>query len=499
MLVIDNGTIFTENHLVKGHLIIDKGLIQGIYPNNFDKTNSDFNDALDKYIDAKNGLILPGFIDVHVHFRDMNQKQKETINSGSKGAIRAGVTSVLTMPNTDPPLSTVANIQKYKEIIVKQSPYCNVGLYMTIKKGFTLEKMPEMIDEGICGIKIYPGDSTEKFPLEWETGWRSDLYPEEFESEFPNILKNFQKEYQNWQKLFTFAKKENLPVLFHPEFPRDEKSLDTLIDQGLIIAENEHARNPHLFAHHVSHPVFTNEMALVEMIIAFLHKFFPNPKDAPHVHFVHVSSGDVVDVINSMLRKKGYTCSIEVSPHHLYLNYDLLVKNENFGKVLVPLRSPEIQENLRMKLNSNSVDIIGTDHAPHTLDEKSKSFKEAPSGFPSIEIASRIFLSEVFREKLPLKELVSLYSTKPAKILGLHNKGSLTPGYDADFVVVRQVDPYKIQAEKMLGAQKWTPWEDYEVCAEIEQVFIKGNLAFKRETNLFSPHGTYLHPSKEKI
>ncbi|MHA1520691.1 MAG: dihydroorotase [Promethearchaeota archaeon] len=497
MLILDNASIFTENKLVKGYLVVENGKIQQISPGPFQKQPDSTQDSQEldiEIINVKGSLVLPGFIDAHVHFRDFEeQSYKETVSSGSIGALRGGVTSVITMPNTIPPLSSMENLSKYYEILEDMPLFCNIGLYTTVKSGFSLGELEGMKKSGIFGIKIYPGDASKALPLAWEGGWRSDLYPEEYVQKLPQILENFQHDYPHWHQLFDDAKKFNLPILIHPEFPREKESLKKLHEQGMIIAKNESSKNPQLFAHHVAHPVYTNELALVEMIIAFLYKFYPNPKDAPHIHFVHVSSSEVIHVIKAALKSKNYPCSIEVSPHHLLLNYEKSFETENMGKVLVPLRSPEIQKGLLEEFSQGSTDTIGTDHAPHSLEEKSKSFGEAPSGFPYIDFASRILLTEVFEKRMKLEDVVSQYSSNPANLFGLSTKGQLKVGYDADIVIVGETEPYPIHGKDMVSHQKWTPWEDYTLRADIDYVIIGGEMAYRREHNLFIPKGVPLH------
>ncbi|MHA1777561.1 MAG: dihydroorotase [Promethearchaeota archaeon] len=485
-LILTNGQIFTQNKIISGFLVIEGNSIQQIGEGAYIRRNSE------TIIDVQQALIIPGFIDMHVHFRDMEQASKETLESGSKGALHGGVTSVVTMPNTIPPLSTPTVLKKYWQKIKSQPVYCNIGYYASVKAGFSLSNIPEMKKLGIQGIKIYPGDFSEELELQWKDGWRSDLDPTEFSQKIPEILKNFQNEYPAWKKLFETAKEHDLLILFHPELPREANLRYKIYEHGLQIAKTEKVPNPHLFAHHVAHPVYTNELALVEMLISLLYKYFPDPTQAPHVHFVHVSSANVVEIIHLMLKQKGYPCSIEASPHHLFLNYDMLFSSENKAKVLVPLRSAEIQENLKKKWQENQIDTIGTDHAPHTLAEKQQDFSTAPSGFPSIDFAGQILLSQVFENQISLEQLVNMYSTRPAQLLKLNRKGIIAPQMDADLIVVRKTDPYKISQAQMKSKQKWTPWDSFQVSAEIEYVILGGHLVYDKSKDLCLPHGNFL-------
>ncbi len=488
--LIHNAKIFTNGQVQFGYVLILDGIIseigEGPPPKSLFKTTK-------SQFDCEKAFLLPGFIDTHVHLRDLKQSYKETIETGSKAAISGGFTTVLTMPNTIPPLSTVDNIRKYFD--QKKLFYCNVGVFTGVKEGFNLDNIEKISKEGVFGIKIYPGDKSQILPLKWMDGWKNDLEPEEFFSSIKKILSNFQNEYTNWKKLFKFAAKLNLPILFHPELPRAPQVLEFFYEQGKKIAVQEGKNNPYLFAHHVAHPIYQNEIANIEMITLFLRKFHPNPKNAPHVHFVHVSNPDAIKIINTAIKQKGYPCSIEVSPHHMLLNYDMKFPSESLAKVLVPLRSQETQQNLFKNVQENLIDTIGSDHAPHSLEEKSSEFEKAPSGFPSLDFAAQIILTQFFNNKLKLEQVVSYLSTKPAKIFNIPNKGMIKEGFDADLVVINEIKPYLIKGENAQGMQKWTPWENFELKTKIEKVFLSGTEVYDSELGFLESKGTFLKRS----
>ncbi len=488
--LIYNAKVFTSGQVQFGYVLINDGIISEIGEGSPPKT---LLKDIKIQLDCKKAFLLPGFIDTHVHLRDLKQSYKETIETGSKAAISGGFTTVLTMPNTIPPLSTVENIKKYCD--KKKKFYCNIGIYTGIKEGFDLENIEQISKEGIFGIKIYPGDKSQESPLKWIDGWKNDLEPEEFFASIKKVLTHFQNDYTNWKKLFEYAVKLNLPILFHPELPRAPQVLEFFYEQGKKIATSEGKINPNLYAHHVAHPIYQNEIANIEMITIFLRKFHPNPKNAPHVHFVHVSNPDAIKIINTALKQEGYPCSIEVSPHHLLLNYDMKFPSETFAKVLVPLRSQETQQKLFKFVKENLIDTIGSDHAPHSLEEKSSKFEKAPSGFPSLDFAAQIILTQFFNNKLKLEQVISYLSTQPAKIFNIPNKGMIKEGFDADFVVVNEVKPYLIKGENAQGMQKWTPWENFELRTNIVKVFLSGTEVYNSQSGFLETKGKFLKRS----
>ncbi len=485
--LIYNTKVFTKGRVQFGYVLIRDKIISEIGEGSPPKTL--FKDTKSQF-DCKKAFLLPGFIDTHVHLRDFKQSYKETLETGSKAAISGGFTTVLTMPNTIPPLSTVKNIREYFD--EKKIFYCNIGVFAGVKEGFDLENLEKISKEGVFGIKIYPGDKSQDLPLKWIDGWKNDLEPEEFFASIKKVLSKFQNEYANWEKLFKFATELNLPILFHPELPRFPQVLEFFYKQGKKIALHEGKINPNLYAHHVAHPIYQNEIANIEMIILFLRKFHPDPKNAPHVHFVHVSNPDAIKIINTALRQEGYPCSIEVSPHHMLLNYDMEFPLESFAKVLVPLRSQETQQCLFKTVQENLIDTIGSDHAPHSLEEKSRKFEEAASGFPSLDFAAQIILTQFFNNKLKLEQVVSYLSTQPAKIFNIQNKGSIKVGFDADFVVVNEVNPYLIKGENAQGMQKWTPWENFELKTKIIKVFLSGTEVYDSDLGFLEANGKFL-------
>jgi len=491
-----NAHIYTEKKLQEdlGFLTVKDGVIHEIHTG---LPSKDLLDTCTQKWDCEGEWLLPGFVDTHVHFRDAGQKVKETVQSGTLGALCGGITTVLSMPNTQPPLSTPEALDSYLELIGQQSLFCNFGFYTGIKEEFDPSRIASLTERGIFGIKVYPGDGSDQLSLDWNDGWKTDMLPEKFRTDLPTILTHFQKTYDHWETLFTLAKKHDLPLIFHPELPRTPEMLLRIWKEGLTIAQLEQSTNPELYAHNVQHPIYTNELAHVEMVIAFIHKICPTPEKAPHLHFAHVSSSDAVTVIEMLLKEKGYPCSIEVTPHHMLLNYNLDLHGHpaSYGKVLVPLRAPDKQEQMLKIVQSQRQDTIGTDHAPHTKEEKDQEFLSAPSGFPYIDFATQILLTKVHAGILPLSTVVNTYATNPAQIFNIANKGQIKPGHDADLVRVSKVDPYPLDPTSSRSKQKWTPWEGMDLTAKITQVWLKGTLGYDGSTEKTEPHGELIRPA----
>ena len=322
-----NAKIFTNSNLIPGYLTVKDGLITKIESGNPDASFlQDF--VLDDRIDCQEKLLLPGFIDAHVHFRDFSQSYKEDLESGSKAALSGGVTTVIAMPNTSPSLTNLKRINEYK--LLNRDHYCNIGLYLRVAEEFTFPTPEELQSFSIKGIKIYPQDQCKVLPLEWPKELANDFTHQLFLdfiqsslSQHENIL-NLDL-FPSWIKLLKYAAENHLPLLFHPELLTSSQQFKTFFGKTSSQSPKENLKkdsenldsNPHLIQHSIDHPIEGNERALVQFILKLLIELFPDPETAPMIYFCHVSSPDIVDTIRAVQNIRPYQIKIEVTPHHL--------------------------------------------------------------------------------------------------------------------------------------------------------------------------------------
>jgi dihydroorotase-like cyclic amidohydrolase len=485
--LIKNVHIYSESKIIEGFLLINSGKIVKIAagtPDTITIKNSE------EVIDGKGGLLLPGFVDIHVHFRDLEQAQKETLETGSLAALSGGVTTVFAMPNTQPPLSNPKAIEQYRNLPRKL--YCNIGLYANVTKGFSPTQLSELVNLGIYGLKIYPGGTSSELPLEWDDQWKQFGNIDRLATESEKFLTKVPHSYENWKNLLQLAKKFDLPLLFHPELPYTNDEMDLKFKQILNDEKSfRNVKNHQLIAHNLIHNLAHNENAHLEMIMAFICNSFPNPQDSPKIHFCHLSSVTSLNFLSSY-RKKGYPISFEVTPHHMLLNHSTTFQKEGYAKVLNPLRSPIEQQKMWERVQDGKIDLIATDHAPHTLEEKSQMFNLVPSGFPSVDVASRILLTNVFDFQLAMDKFVHYYSTRPAELFGLSHKGKIAPLYDADLVLVEKIPPVPLKASESKSLAKWSPYEGMKLKAKIAKVWLNGDLVFDNDSNLCIPKGKFI-------
>jgi dihydroorotase len=192
---------------------------------------------------------------------------------------------------------------------------------------------------------------------------------------------------------------------------------------------------------------------------------------------LHISTEDGLALIGEA-KKDRPEISCEVTPHHLFLTEDNIEELENFGKINPPLRSKQDQKSLWKGIESGVVDCIGTDHAPHTIEEKQKPYFEAPSGVPGVETMLPLLLDAVAKEKISMAKIVELCCENPARIFGLQKKGRVQEGFDADLVLADLNGKTTIKNENLKTKCKWSPFNNWELQGKIEKVFLSGKEVF---------------------
>ncbi|MHC1585658.1 MAG: dihydroorotase [Candidatus Syntropharchaeia archaeon] len=391
--VIKNGGVFFNGEIQRIDVLIRDGRIAEI--------GKDLKGG--ERIDARNLLVLPGAIDVHVHFRDMNQKEKEDWYTGSFSAAAGGVTTVIDQPNTDPPTNTVRGFEKKLEEARKKS-VVDFGL-----NGGT-EKIGEVKKLWNCGVTAF--------------------------GEIFMFRGSIEREMEEVKKLGALA-------CLHAE-------------DGECISKDR------------TRPEKCEIKAIGDALEKFENK----------MHFCHVSTGRGIELI------KNSSSTMEVTPHHLFLTKKDVERLGTFGKMNPPLRSEES----RMELwnNIEKFDVIASDHAPHTEEEKEVDFFDAPPGVPGVETMVPLMLTAVKNRLISLKTFLRLLCSNPAKIFGLKRKGEIKVGNDADLIIVNVKKEKKIKGNELHSKVDWTPFEGfYGIFPEMtvvrgEVVFSDGDLVAKR-------------------
>lgn len=380
-------------------------------------------------IDAKGRHIFPGFIDLHVHFREPGQTYKEDTRTGSMAAARGGYTTVVTMPNTKPPMDTVEHLNLQLEAI-KRDAVINVlpsGAITMNQDGLELADIEGMKKAGIVAIT--------------EDG-KSVMNPE--------LLK----------KALEIAARLDLPFFDHCEDMN-------LVNGGVMNAGAKSAE--------LGMPGITNEVedSIAKRDIALAAEV------GATIHLCHCSTRDAVNYIKEA-KDKGYAVSGEVCPHHFTLSdEDILEDDANF-KMNPPLRGREDVEALKKGLGSGVMGMISTDHAPHSEEEKSQSIKKAPFGIVGLETAFSLTVTELLGEVLDLKGLVERMSLTPAKLLK-NGKGTLKEGAVADLVIADINAEYVIDKNDFVSKSRNTPFHGKKVRGKVLTTICGGKVVFQED------------------
>ncbi len=454
-MILKNAKIYSDGIIHAGTLLINNGIIQLI---DFKPLEEDYKKFAEqnedgKEIDCQKKLILPGIIDIHSHLRDMGQSEKETFSTGTKAAAFSGITTVFNMPNTKPPAINAKTIKKWM-IKAEKNIYVNVGFIAGVPKGISEDEIKKILNLGVIGFKIYPLNSLNGL------NWTNE---------------------NNIQLILKISSKYQIPIFIHPDWPLSGKEKEQIYQEYTL-------KNYKILEFYDNLFPLLKEAKYTRFVIDNYETYITEnnlvSKNYPIVHFCHISCQDSYLVIKKALEENDdYKISFEVTPHHFLLSNKIIIANDNFGKVLPPLREKKHSKFLFDELTKGNIPLIGTDHAPHTLEEKSRGYSDAPSGFPGFETYPLLLLDKVCRFELSLENFVRVASEQPAKQFNLKNKGFIKEGYDADLIIVDKVPEYTIKPETFKTKAKYTPFENYKTQIQIWKVFLGGE-----EINLDNSH-----------
>ncbi len=410
-LLLKNGNVFFDNNFVKTNVLIENNKISEI-----DETLTE----ADEIINVYDKYIVPGFIDIHVHFRDFGQEYKEDWVSGSKAALAGGVTTVFDMPNNKTPITTIERL-KQKEKKVKKKTLINFGLYIAV----TENNIDEINNSDVKYVKLYYGSTT------------GEISPGDVEKIFKELNKDI--------LIVAHAEDNDVINLNKEKFSKEDSKYHSLIRDNKA------------------------EYTAVNYLIELVEKY------GNRLHITHVSSKESMLLIKQA-KNKGLKVTCDTCPHYLFLDDSFYQKIGNKAKVNPSLKSKEDKKVLWQYLNEGVIDCICSDHAPHTLDEKSQSYEKVPSGFPGVETTVPLMLTAINEDKIKFEEFVKLMTVNPAKLFGLNNKGVIQEGYDADITVIDLNKEDVIKADNLVSKAKWTPFEDYKTKCKVVMTIVNGKV-----------------------
>ncbi len=434
--IIRNGQVTTSTSIAVG----DVGIISGKIAAIGDLSH----DSAAEIIDATNLLVMPGVIDTQVHFREPGLEHKEDLESGSRAALMGGVTGILEMPNTNPTTTTREALEDKLNRAAGRA-WCHYGFFVgastdNVSELRELESLP-----GTPGIKIFMGSSTGTLLVGKDEELREVL----------------------------LAGNKRCPIHAEDE-PRNTECKS-------LISANPHARE---------HPFLRDAESArlaTERILRLSHE------TGRPVHILHISTALEPPMI-AEAKRQGLGTTAEVTPQHLFFNapdcYDRL---GTLAQMNPPIRSQEHREGLWKALSEGVFDVFGSDHAPHTLEEKALPYPKSPSGMPGVQTMLSVLLTFVHQGRLDLQTMIKMACETPADLYGMQGKGRLEVGYDADIVLVDQHRTQVFERSMVESKSGWSPYEGESLTGWVEHVILGGELAVRSGERVGKPAGQMLN------
>ncbi|MFH6956573.1 dihydroorotase [Flavobacterium aquidurense] len=425
-ILIKNAKIVNEGSIFEGDVLIENDLIVEVADSISLKTSDC------KVIDAEGSYLMPGAIDDQVHFREPGLTHKGDIESESRAAVAGGITSFIEQPNTVPNAVTQEILEDKYQIAAKKS-FANYSFMM----GATNDNLEEVLKtnpKNVAGIKIFLGSSTGNMLVDNEA---------------------------TLEKIFS-----STPMLIavHCE---DE----TTIQNNLAAFKEQYGDDVPVTAHHL---IRSAEACYISSSKAVaLAK-----KTGARLHIFHLSTAKEMELFTNKIPLEDKKITAEVCVHHLWFTDEDYKTKGNFIKWNPAVKTAEDRAELWKALNDGRIDVIATDHAPHTKEEKMQSYLNAPSGGPLVQHAVVAMFEAHHQGKISVEKIVEKMCHNPAKIFKIEKRGFVKEGYFADLVIVNPSLPWSVKPENILAKCGWSPFENYTFKSRITHTFVNGELVY---------------------
>ena len=424
--LIKDTCIINEGQKIFGDLLMKDGRIEKI------GGTIQVNEAVTE-ISGHNRLLIPGAIDDQVHFREPGLTHKANIYTEAKAAVAGGVTSFMEMPNTQPPAFTHELLED-KYAIARETSLANYSFYM----GTSNNNLEEVLKtntrkEDICGVKIFMGSST------------------------GNLL-------------------VDNPLTLDKIFSGCELLIATHCEEEHIIKENlEQLKKIKPVLEPADHPIIRNEAACFESsfkAIQFAKKY------NSRLHILHISTAKELQLFTNMIPQEDKRITAEVCVHHLHFTADDYARLGNLIKCNPAIKAPHHRDALWEALLDDRLDLIATDHAPHTWQEKNEDYAHAHAGLPLVQHSLLLMLHYVNEGKISIERVVDKMSHAVARCFQLKDRGFIREGYYADLVLVNQQQPNTVDQSNILYKCGWSPLEGFRFPAAVTHTFVNGHLVY---------------------
>ena len=424
-ILITNAKIINEGEIFESDLLIKNDIIFKICKNI--KAEHDY-----KVIDAKGKILIPGVIDDQVHFREPGLTHKATINSESKAAIAGGITSFIEMPNTIPQTTTLLELNnKFK--IAERNSYANYS-FMFGGTNENIEEIKNIDSKKVAGLKLFLGSSTGNMLVDDEA-----------------VLKN----------IFLNT---DLLISVHSE---DEN----IINENINKFKSKYGSNIPFELH----PIIRSEEACLKSTKRII-KLAKETGARLHVFHLSTDSESLLFENNIPLKDKKITS--EVCVHHLWFSDEDYKDKQSHIKWNPAIKTKQDRHALWKALNNDRIDVVASDHAPHTIEEKSNSYLECPSGGPLVQHALVSMIEHHLNNKITLEKIVTKMCHNPAVLFQISNRGFIKEGYYADLVLIDLEKSWTVSRENILYKCNWSPFEGVEFNSSVSKTFVNGKLVY---------------------
>jgi len=426
-VLIKDAHIVNEGTIVRGDVYIENGIIQEISQNLSVK-------GPDVHVfDAEGKHLLPGVIDDQVHFREPGLTHKATIESESRAAVAGGITSFIEMPNTIPQTTTIEKLEE-KFSTAAETSYANYS-FMFGGTNDNLEEIKKVDKTKVAGLKLFLGSSTGNMLVDDEAVLReifksTDLLISVHCEDEETIRKNME--------IYKERYGDDIPINMHPIIRSDEACYLSS-SRAIALAKETGAR----------------------------------------LHVFHLSTAKEMELFDKKTPLKDKKITAEVCIHHLWFSDADYDEKGTLIKWNPAVKTQKDQDALWEALLDDRLDVIATDHAPHTLEEKQNVYTKAPSGGPLVQHALPAMLELYHEGKISLEKIVEKMCHNPAILFEVEKRGYIKPGYFADLVLVDLNNPWTVTTDNILYKCKWSPFEGSTFKSRISHTFVNGRLAYK--------------------
>jgi dihydroorotase len=423
--IIKNGTLINEGRKTNADILISNGKIDKIAP------QITVNEAVNE-IDASGLFILPGCIDDQVHFREPGLTHKGNIYTESRAAVAGGITSFMEMPNTVPNALTQQLLEdKYQ--IAAQNALANYSFFMGASND-NLEEVLKTDTTKICGIKVFMGSSTGNMLVDKES-----VLEGLFSRVGALIATHCEDEHTVKTNLAAFQEKYNdqIPVSAHPLI-RSEEACYLSSSKAVALAQKFGAR----------------------------------------LHVLHISTAKETQLFENTIPLEQKKITAEACIHHLWFSDADYATKGNFIKWNPAVKTATDREGIWEALLDNRIDVIATDHAPHTIEEKMQAYGSAPSGGPLVQHALLAMLDKVTEGKITIERVVEKMAHAPATLFRIKERGYLREGYAADLVLVAPKPSATVDKSNLLYKCGWSPFEGHQFSHDIHSTYVNGNCVY---------------------